>query len=67
MANLLVMSISLGVLIVQQGMVCGQSVSLSETCSLGEAVPTAITAVGEPAALSVNDSQLNFLTITDAL
>jgi hypothetical protein len=67
MASLLVISISLVALIVQEGVVCGQSVSLSGAGTLVEAVPTAIMAVRELAALSVSYSKHNLLTITDAL
>jgi hypothetical protein len=67
MASMLVMSMSLGALIVQEGLVCGRSVSLSGAGTWEEAVPTAIMAVRELAALSVSHSELNLLTITDAL
>jgi hypothetical protein len=67
MASMLVISMSLGVLIVQEGLVCRQSVSLSGAGTWEEAVPTAIIVVRELAALSVSHPQLNLQTTTDTL
>jgi hypothetical protein len=67
MASLLVISISLVVLIVQEGLVYRQSVSLLGASTLVEAVPTAIMAVRELTALSISHSKHNLLTITDTL